>query len=80
MLEAKGPGYAVFLNGEGGWQGWFTGAEAMEDQMQSQSGAAVGRIVEWHFAEEPVADVFRKYAEENDLTNIVVIYTPSDGP
>jgi hypothetical protein len=52
QLEAKGPGYATFLDGQGGWQNWFTGAAAMEDQMQSQSGAAVGRIVEWHFAEQ----------------------------
>jgi hypothetical protein len=48
--------------------------------MVAQSGAAVGRIVEWHFAEQSVADYFSNYAEQNGLTNIIVIYTPPDQP
>ena len=41
---------------------------------------ASGRIVEWHFAEQSIADYFRNYAERNGLTNIIVIYTPPDQP
>jgi hypothetical protein len=64
MLEAKGSGYADKMDGPQDWKYWFTGAEDIEDQMQAQSGAAIGRIVEWHFAEQPVADYFRNYAEK----------------
>jgi len=80
MLEAKGPGYATFLGGAGGWQDWFTGAEDIEAQMQKQSAAAAGRTVEWHFAERPVADFFRAFADKNRLSNIIVIYTPPVQP
>jgi hypothetical protein len=80
MLEAKGPGYATFLGGAGGWQDWFTGGEDIEAQMQNQSAAAAGRTVEWHFAERPVADFFRAFADKNRLSNIIVIYTPPVQP
>jgi len=80
MLEAKGPGYANKMDGPQDWKYWFIGAEDIEDQMQAQSGAAVGRIVEWHFAAQPVADYFRNYAQENGLSNIIVIYTPPRRP
>jgi filamentous hemagglutinin len=75
MLEAKGPGFADMMDGPDDWQEWFTGVAPIEAQMQSQSRTAIGRTVEWHFAEEPVADFFRSYAEKYRLSNIRVIYT-----
>ena len=82
MLEAKGPGFANKMDGPDDWQGWFTGDEKLEDQMQRQSDAVEGsrRKVEWHFAEQPVADFFRAYVEKYKLNNIVVIYTPPRRP
>lgn len=80
MLEAKGPGYANMMAGPDIWWRWFTGVEPIEARMQAQSGAAAGRIVEWHFAEQPVADFFGEYAKKNRLTNIIVIYTSPDQP
>jgi hypothetical protein len=77
MLEAKGPGYADKMTSDTDWQGWFEGDEEIEAQMQRQASAAAGRIVEWHFAEQSVANYFSNYAEENGLTNIIVIYTPA---
>jgi hypothetical protein len=76
MLEAKGPGYADKMDGPNDWQEWYTGAKDIGDQMKRQATAATGRMVEWHFAEKPVADFFRKFTEKNKLTNIVVIFTP----
>jgi filamentous hemagglutinin len=76
MLEAKGPGYATFLNGQDGWRDWFTSLQEVQDQMEDQARAAAGRVVEWHFAEPGVADYFRAYAQNQNLTNVVVIYTP----
>lgn len=80
MLEAKGPGFEDKMSELDGWKEWFTGIEGLEDQMRRQNGAAAGRAVEWHFAEEPVADFFRRFAEKNKLTNIVVIFTPPRRP
>jgi hypothetical protein len=80
MLEAKGPGFADKMDGPDDWKGWFTGIAGLEDQMMRQNDAAAGRTVEWHFAEQPVADFFRKFAKENGLTNVVVIYTPPRRP
>lgn len=76
MLEAKGPGYVNMMVGPDIWWRWFTGVEPIEDQMERQSKAAAGRIVEWHFAEPQVAAYFHKYAGEAGLMNIDVIYTP----
>jgi hypothetical protein len=80
MLEAKGPGFATFMAAPGVWRRWFKKLRNMQDQMQRQSKAAVGRIVEWHFAEKPVADFFRKYAMDNHFLNILVLHTPAEAP
>jgi hypothetical protein len=77
MLEAKSL-YEQFMNNYGIWQEWFTGSKPIVQQMRDQSLAAVGRMVEWHFAEESVADYFRAYAAANDLTNILVFWTPAE--
>jgi len=74
LIEAKGEGYADKMSGPSGWLQWFTGGEALEDQMGSHSDHALGRIVEYHFAEKEVADWARQYARP--YTNIVVFYTP----
>jgi hypothetical protein len=52
----------------------------MKEQMQRQSEAAIGRLVEWYFAEKPVADFFRDYAENNQLLNVLVLHTPAEAP
>jgi Restriction endonuclease fold toxin 5 len=79
MLEAKSA-YQQFMVGPDKWIGWFTKLRGMEEQMQSQSGAAVGRRVEWHFAEKQVADYFRKYATRRKLSNVKVLWTPAAQP
>lgn len=79
MGDAKGPGYAKFMISADGWYEWYDGEDEIKDQMARQSRAAVGRQVEWHFAEEDVADHFRRYVEANrdKLPNIQVFYTPA---
>jgi hypothetical protein len=80
MLEAKGPGFATFMATPGVWKEWFTKLDNMKEQMQRQSKAATSRIVEWHFAEKPVADFFRDYARDEFLSNVIAFYTPPEGP
>lgn len=73
MLEAKGRGFAWALDGADFFE-WFRGRERAIDQMMRQSIAAKGRIVEWHVAEKPVAEVFARLAKP--FKNIKVIWTP----
>lgn len=84
MLEAKGPGFEQHMDGNGGWKLYFefsnTGLLKLQKQIQDQSEAAGGRMVEWHVAEKPVADYIRGYAEGQRLSNIVVIFDPPRQP
>jgi hypothetical protein len=80
MLEAKGPGFADKMLGPDIWPDWYRFVQETKDQMKRQYVAASGRTVEWHFAEQPVAKFFRRYADDNGFTNIIVIYTPPDQP
>jgi len=79
MLEAKS-GYQQFMDGQTDWLEWFTGLQPMKDQMQQQSIAAVGRVVEWHFSEKPVASYMREYVRNEKFSNIVVFWTPASAP
>jgi hypothetical protein len=54
------------------------GLEKIEEQMKRQSKVAASRLVEWHFAERPVADYFRDFVENEHLLNILVLYTPAE--
>jgi hypothetical protein len=78
LLEAKGEAYADFMAGPDSWRYWFTKLPQIEQQMRDHSRYANGRIVEYHFAEKPVADYFRAYARRYD--NIIVFYTPPRFP
>ncbi len=83
MLEAKGPRIAEFIDGRGGWKPYFIasgGLADLDDQIARQSMAAVGRTVEWHVAEDPVADYVREYARTNNFQNINVLYDPPRQP
>ena len=77
MLEAKGLGYATFLDGEGGWKEWFSRLQEMQRQIGDQARAASTRWVEWHFAEKEVSDYFKEYVREEHIDNVVIIYTPA---
>jgi hypothetical protein len=80
MLEAKGPGFEKMMDGPSDWQDWFTGLAGLKDQMERQNDAVAGRKIEWHFAEQEVADFFRAFAINERLTNIRVIYSPPRQP
>lgn len=77
MLEAKRD-YLWAMDGPSDWQAWFVKGgklDQMKNQMVAQSIAAGTRRVEWHFADEQVANYFRAWAAVNHLDNIVVIHT-----
>jgi hypothetical protein len=76
MLEAKGPGYADKLE-ENNRFVWPNIEAEQDDQVarQSKAAGASGRMVEWHFAEEEVAEHFRK---RWNYPNVIVRYTPPE--
>jgi hypothetical protein len=78
LLEAKGEGYADKMSDPDNWLSWFDGGPELERQMESHATNALGRTVEYHFAEKEVADWARSYAA-NRYPNIVVFYTPRTG-
>ncbi|HEV2676843.1 MAG TPA: Tox-REase-5 domain-containing protein [Aliidongia sp.] len=74
MLEAKGPGYERLMRYKFIWDRI---QKTFDNLARRQSDAAGGRRVEWHFAEEKVADEVRKHFSEIGLDNIDVVYTPA---
>ena len=80
MLEAKGPNYASKLRENNPFV-WPNVEGQINDQVERQSRTAMaqGRMVEWHFAEEEVADHFREEWGA-DYPNVIVIYTPPEEP
>lgn len=75
MLEAKGKGYAWALT-PNGWRRGFKGGPNLERQMavQSEKALAVGKNVEWHVAEESVANYLKVYARR--FPNVAVVWDP----
>ncbi len=79
MLEAKGSGYLKMMTDPNNWFKWYRGVDVIKDQIERQSRAAIGRDVDWHFAEEQTADYFRRYVASmpGKFSNIHVYYTPA---
>ena len=76
MLEAKGERYAKFIKKDGsGWQPCFKGGEDIVNQMQRQSRAAGGRLVEWHVAEKSAAVFLDRLAAADSFINLKAVHT-----
>ena len=73
LIEAKGPGYSNFLDQNGRWKRWFTGAEDMLMQASEQVAAAGGRPVIWYVAEPDAAAAIQKLVGD---IGIKVVYMP----
>jgi hypothetical protein len=79
LLEAKA-NYVRFLDSDGQWKTFFLkkGVAQLEKQLKRQSAAAalVGREVEWHILQKPVADKLRQMVKKLGIENIEVIFDP----
>jgi RHS repeat-associated protein len=78
LIDAKGPGYARFVNSDGDFKPWFQGAQGFVDQGQSQLAAADGTPIAWYFAEEQAAAATENLFAQNDIA-INVVYQPPAG-
>ena len=72
LLEVKGPGYKALLEKMNGKR-WFEGLNEMLEQAKRQLKAAGSTSIQWHFAEQEVADLMRKLFKANRLDRIEVI-------
>ncbi|MFZ3080711.1 MAG: RHS repeat-associated core domain-containing protein [Bellilinea sp.] len=75
LLEAKGPGYANFIE-NGQFRTWFQCARGLVEQARRQFIAAQGIPIEWHVAEITVANLIRYILENAGYDTIKVIFTP----
>ncbi|ADO75351.1 restriction endonuclease fold toxin 5 domain-containing protein [Stigmatella aurantiaca] len=75
LLEAKGPGYAKFIDDDLDPVGFFKGADNVIEQARRQWVASQGTPVRWVVAEERFAAALRKLFRLNDI-GIEVIHVP----
>jgi hypothetical protein len=76
MLEAKGEGFEWAMTSPTSFINNYEGAGKIMNQARNQSIAAGDRMVEWYFAEKPVADYFRDQFADAHFDNITVFYVP----
>ncbi|RKG68983.1 hypothetical protein D7V80_10685 [Corallococcus sp. CA054B] len=76
LLEAKGPGYAKFIQDDMSMKAFFTGFNKVLAQAERQFNVAGGRRIRWIVAEERFAILLRKAFELNGLPIEVVSIAP----
>jgi hypothetical protein len=78
LLEAKGEGFVWAMVDPNHWVGFYEGVDEAMKQAARQNRAVQGttRIIEWHFAEEQVANYFRRRFKDAGYERIVVFSTP----
>ena len=77
--EAKGPGYAKFVDKDGEFKEWFKGSDNLADQAKRQVEAADGRPVIWSIAEPETADAIDQLLTDKYIDGIIVKTVPKDG-
>lgn len=75
LLEAKGPGYAKFVE-NGGFKQFFAGRGKLLEQANRQRRAAKGAPVEWHIAEKEFARALENFFATNRVSGIRIVHTP----
>jgi hypothetical protein len=76
LIEAKGTGFLWAMTGPDSWRKNYQGLLDNMDQARRQSVAAPNIRIEWHFAEEPVANFFRIAFAKAGYSNVTVYFTP----
>jgi RHS repeat-associated protein len=73
LVDAKGPGYANFVNRQTGeFYGWFAGRQTLVDQARRQLAAARGTTVEWVFAEREAMQAAQRLLQDSGIAGIVM--------
>nr|WP_225410147.1 restriction endonuclease fold toxin 5 domain-containing protein [Stigmatella hybrida] len=80
LLEAKGTGYAKWVDDGLNFYRIFRGRDQMLDQARRQLDAANGTPIRWIVAEEKLAGALKKLFKANDLGDIEVVHIPPTPP
>jgi RHS repeat-associated protein len=72
LVDAKGPGYANFVDKTGSFYSWFKGSSALVDQARRQLAAANGVAVEWVFAEAKALQATQTLLKNAGITGITL--------
>ena len=75
LLDAKGEGYAKFINKNGEFQSWYRGANGLLEEARRQTTAAEGTPIVWHVAEEKAATAIQNLLK-GKFDEITVFHTP----
>lgn len=75
LLDAKS-GMKSFVGKDGNFKKWFSGADKLVKQANSQLKAANGVSVQWHFENKSVLEATQKLFKKNDIQGIKLIHTP----
>ena len=74
LLEAKGQGYANFVDNNGEFKPWFS-VQKLLNQAESQLAASGGNPITWHVAEPSATTAIQNLFQDNGLGIINVINT-----
>jgi hypothetical protein len=79
LLDAKGPGFANFVNGATGkFYDWFRGSDTLVQQAQRQLDAADGAQVRWVFANQSARDATADVLSRNGVEGIDLVVKSSE--
>jgi len=76
LLDAKGPGYAKFVDKDGEFYSWWKGADSLANQALRQIEAAGGAPIEWHVAEQSAAEAMEDLLAARGIRGVTVIFKP----
>ncbi len=76
LLEAKGPGYATFVDSNGNFKTWFTGTDGLVSQARRQLDAAGQTPITWSVAEPSAATAIQNLLKANDISGITIKVVP----
>ncbi|QRN98961.1 restriction endonuclease fold toxin 5 domain-containing protein [Archangium violaceum] len=76
LLEAKGPGYAQWIDKQLNFLKIFKGGPKLLEQAKRQFEVANGTPIRWTVAEEKLAGALRKLFKANGLEDIEVVHIP----
>ena len=79
-LDAKGPGYANFVDAEGKFYDWWDGKASLLNQAQRQIAVAGGAPIKWHVAEADAVAPISNLLRQNEHFSIDVLHVPPRGP
>jgi filamentous hemagglutinin len=75
-VDAKGPGYANFVNSDGSFYSWWRGSDSLLSQAERQLAVSNGVPIQWSFAEQRAADAAQRLLMQNNIGGVSIVHVP----